>query len=101
MRTLLKVSMEVEKANNALRDGSMQQLMSSVLDRIHPECAYFTTDQGRRTALIVFDLNDPSQIPSIAEPFFQTFGAEVEFKPVMNREDLMKGLQNLGAKKAA
>ena len=102
MRTLLKVSMDVEKANRALNDGSMQKVMNSVMDRIRPEAAYFTTESGKRTALIIFDLSDSSQIPSIAEPFFSTFGAEIDFRPVMNREELTRGLQNIvGLKKAA
>ncbi|OFZ21315.1 MAG: hypothetical protein A2X94_07655 [Bdellovibrionales bacterium GWB1_55_8] len=101
MRTLLKISMDVEKASRAIQDGSMQRVMNSVLDEIHPEAAYFTAEHGRRTAFIFFDLADPSQIPAIAEPFFSTLGAEIELSPVMNRDDLKKGLQNFSVKKAA
>jgi hypothetical protein len=43
----------------------------------------------------VFDLKDPSEIPSIAEPFFLNFNAKVAFCPVMNAEDLQKGLAAL------
>lgn len=101
MRTLLKISMDVEKANSALRDGNMQKVMTALMDQLHPEAAYFTTEFGKRTAYVFFNLTDPSQIPVIAEPLFSTFGAEIDLKPVMNRDDLMKGLQSIGAKKAA
>lgn len=47
---------------------------------------------GQRTGWIVFDMTDPSQIPEIAEPLFLNFDAAVEFVPVMNAEDLQKGL---------
>jgi len=43
----------------------------------------------------VFDLEDPSQIPSIVEPMFSKLNATVEMFPVMNREDLQKGLEQL------
>jgi hypothetical protein len=44
---------------------------------------------------MVFDLKDPSEIPAIAEPFFLNLNAKVEFSPVMNAEDLKKGLESL------
>jgi hypothetical protein len=44
---------------------------------------------------MVFDLKDPSDIPSIAEPLFQSMNAKITLTPVMNAEDLMKGLEKL------
>lgn len=44
---------------------------------------------------IVFDMEDPSEIPSVAEPFFITFNARVEFQPVMNLQDLQKALSGI------
>ncbi len=102
MRTLLKVSMDVQKTNEAIQEGKMQQTMETVLSFVKPEAAYFTALNGKRTALVVFDLKDPSMIPQIAEPFFSIFGAEIEFCPVMNRDELIKGLQSVpGVRKAA
>ncbi len=38
-------------------------------------------------------------IPSLVEPWFLTFNANVEFRPVMNSEDLKEaGLEELGKK---
>jgi hypothetical protein len=94
--------MDVDAANNALRQGGFQKKIQPLIEGLHPEAAYFTTESGRRTAYIFFDLADPSQIPQIAEPLFEELRAEIEFKPVMNRADLAKGLQTWsGQKKAA
>jgi len=102
MRTMLRVSMDVEAANQALIDGRMQQTLDSVMDLIKPESSYFTAMNGKRTAYIIFDLKDVSMIPQIAEPLFQTLRAELEFSPAMNRDDLAKGLQSYTkARKAA
>ncbi len=93
MRTLLKVSIPTEAGNVANREGRLRQVLQSVIDSLQPEATYFLPEQGKRTALIFFDLKDPSQIPQIAEPLFQGFNAGVEFTPVMNGQELQAGLE--------
>lgn len=92
---LLTAQLDTEKANEAIRNGSMQKTMEAAVEAIHPEAAYFTSRNGCRTAYLVFDLEDSSQIPKTAEPFFLEMGAKVDFTPVMNQDDLRKGLQAL------
>ena len=92
MRTLLKVQMSVEAANAAIKDGKLGKIMSTTLERLQPEAAYFTTMNGDRGGFIVFDLKHPSDIPSICEPFFMELGAKVELMPVMTPDDVQAGL---------
>jgi len=96
MRTLLKVQMEVTAANNAIKNGTLPKIMKEVMDNLKPEAAYFTAMDGMRTALIVFDMKDPSQMPAIAEPFFMQLNAKLDAYPVMNAQDLEKGLGQMG-----
>lgn len=91
MRTLLKVTIPVETGNRAVADGSLFRLFQGLLGDLKPEAAYFLFLEGRRTALIFFDLADPSQIPAISQPLLMLLDAEVDFFPVMNAEDLSKG----------
>ncbi|MFD8301557.1 hypothetical protein ACFV29_04235 [Streptomyces sp. NPDC059690] len=95
MRVLLKASMNTEKANDAIRSGKMPQMMEEALGNIKPEAAYFTLDHGVRTAYLVVDLQDSSQMPAMGEPFFLDLGAEIDMTPVMNADDLQKGLSQL------
>ena len=97
MRTLMKVQMAVERGNQALQSGRMPELMNGFMQETKPEAAYFYTENGRRTALWIFDLKDSAQMPNLAERFFSELHAEVTFSPVMNIEDLKKGLQSLQA----
>jgi hypothetical protein len=92
MRMLLKVQMDVEAGNKAIKDGSFGEVLDRVMEQIKPEAAYFTALDGKRTGLIFFDLQEESQIPAIAEPFFQTVGASIELSPAMTPEDVQKGL---------
>jgi hypothetical protein len=96
MRVMAKISMPVEAANEAIRAGRMPAVMQQAVDRWHPEATYFTSFDGRRTAFMVFNLQDPSDMPPFAEPFFMELKADVEMAPVMDAADLQKGLSQLG-----
>ncbi|MEV8594559.1 hypothetical protein [Streptomyces sp. NPDC052012] len=95
MRVMLRATLDTEKANDVIRSGKMPELMKEIMDRLHPEAAYFGPLGGRRTCLLVVDLQDSSQIPPTGEPFFSQLNAQVEMTPVMNAEDLQKGLSEL------
>lgn len=96
MRMLMKVKLDTEAGSRAIKDGSLPRVMTETLGALKPEAAYFGPENGIRTAFIVFDLQDPSQLPSLTEPLFSNFQATVEMFPVMNQDDLQKGLQQLG-----
>jgi hypothetical protein len=95
MRVMMRATIPVEQGNKALKDGTLRKVVQSALQELKPEAAYFFPFKGKRTALFVFDLKDPSQIPVIAEPLFSALHAEIEYVPVMNAEDLQAGLEAL------
>ena len=67
--------------------------MERVMQDLKPEAAYFTARDGKRTGFIVFNLKDPSDIPSIAEPFFMGVNASIDMSPAMTPEDVQTGLE--------
>jgi len=87
--------MPVEAANQAIKDGKLGSVMQRAAERWKPEGMYFTTFDGRRTAFMVFNLPEPSDMPPFAEPFFRELNADVELAPVMNGADLEKGLSQV------
>ncbi len=90
MRFLLKANMGSERANAAAKEGMLRETIASILTELKPEAAYFTADEGQRTAFIIFEMQDASQIPAVAEPWFLAFDADIEIRPVMVPEDLAK-----------
>jgi hypothetical protein len=90
MRFLLKAEWPVEAGNAAMKDGSLSKTLASILDDLKPEAAYFLASNGKRTALLIVNMKDPSQIPALAEPWFLAFHASLEIVPVMVPEDLKK-----------
>lgn len=99
MRILFTATMPHEPFNQFVREGTAGQKLNGILDAIKPEAAYFTDNDGKRTAVLVVDLPDASKIPSLAEPFFLTFNADVRLQVLMGPEDLKgAGLAELGKK---
>ncbi|MBB3084064.1 hypothetical protein [Geodermatophilus sabuli] len=92
MRTMLRFEFGLAETNEAVRTGTVDAINAQLMDSTKPEAAYFGTENGRRTGYLVFDMVDSAQIPVIAEPLFQRMGATVEFIPVMNADELQRGL---------
>jgi len=95
---MIRVKMPVEAGNKAVQDGSLQKTIMDALHQLRPEAVYFYAEQGVRTAIMIVEMKEPSEIPAIAEPFFTRLNASVEFIPIMNAEDLKLGLAKFGQK---
>ncbi|MFI0410771.1 DUF3303 family protein [Actinomadura sp. 3N508] len=83
---------DIRLANEALASGRLPEVMESLMAKLNPEAAYFGPSQGGRSCTIVFDMQDSSTLPTIAEPLFQELGARIEIQPVMNADDMRKGI---------
>jgi hypothetical protein len=99
MRMLVHAKLPHEPFNTMVRNGSAGKTIEKILGEIKPEAVYFTEWGGHRGAIMIVDVPDPSKIPSIAEPFFLSFNADVTFHVVMNPDDLGRaGLDAIGQK---
>jgi hypothetical protein len=97
MKMLLNVKIPHQMFNEAVRDGSVGAKINRILDATKPEAVYFTEQDGQRGAVMIVDVPEASKIPALAEPWFLTFGAEVEFRIAMTPDDLRRGgLEALG-----
>ena len=90
MRFLLKVIMDVEAGNRLAKAGKLGTTIQSILADLKPEAAYFLDTNGQRSGLLFLEMQDASQIPAIAEPWFLALNASVEIHPVMVPGDLAK-----------
>ena len=99
MRMLLQVSFPHDPFNAAVKDGSVGSKIGRILQEAKPEAVYFMEIDGERCAMLIVKVDDASQIPFYAEPWFLTFEADVRFRPVMTADDLGKSnLEALGKK---
>lgn len=95
MRMMLRWTVPVDRGNEAVTDGSIAETIESIMESLQPEAAYFLAEGGERSGMVFFHMDDPADIPRIAEPLFQRLSAAVEFVPVMNAEDLQRALSSL------
>jgi hypothetical protein len=97
MRFLLHVEFPLEPFNTLVRNGTAGPKIQKILEAIKPEAAYFGELDGKRGGTLVVNINNPSEVPALAEPFFLTFNAETRFRVAMTPEDLGKAnLETLG-----
>jgi hypothetical protein len=81
--------MPVEAGNAAAKAGTLGSTVERIVADLKPEAAFFfVDDNGDRSASIVFDMKETSQIPAIAEPWLLAFNAKVSLRPVMSPQDL-------------
>ena len=97
MKYIMRVRIPQERGNVALSDPQFGHKMNDLLAEIKAEAAYFTTISGQRGAYVIVNMNDASEIPAIAEPFFLWLNADIEFFPAMRPEDLAKAGPSIGA----
>lgn len=99
MRMLVHLQFPVEPFNSLVRSGTAGAKIQEILESIKPEAVYFTEHHGRRGGTLVVDVKNSSEVPALAEPWFLTFNAEVEFRIAMTPEELgQSGLDALAKK---
>ena len=97
MRFMLHAVIDTEAGNTKVKEGHMGETIGAILEEMKPEAAYFYAEEGRRSALVFFEMDDASRIPAVAEPWFLAFNGKVAIKPVMVADDLAKagsGIEN-------
>jgi hypothetical protein len=95
MRFAVRVNIPNEEGNEGIRTGKMGEAMGAFVQKWRPEAAYFYLSHGKRGATFFLNMDDPSQMPLLVEPFFMGMNAEVEASPAMSFDDLKKGLAAL------
>jgi len=99
MNMLFEISLPHDEFNEAVENGSVGDKLQRILNDTKPEAIYFTNIDKQRGAIAIMDVKKASDIPSLCEPWFLTFNADIDVKICMTPKDLgSAGLDELGEK---
>ena len=93
MRFLIRAKTPTDAGNKMIQDPNFLTKLEEYINKIKPEASYFMPIDGQRSMAFIVNIERNDQIPAIAEQLFQ-WGATVDVIPVMNFDDLKRGLQN-------
>jgi hypothetical protein len=88
MRFMLTFRIPPEEGTAAAKDGRIGDILQSILEDLKPEAAYFAEIEGARGGYLVVNMDDPSQMPAIFEPFLLGLGATVQMHPTFTPDDM-------------
>lgn len=94
MRFLIRAKIPADSGNKMIQDPDFLKKLEDYINKVKPEASYFMPIEGQRTGLFIVNLESNDQVPAVAEPLFQWWGANVDVIPIMNFDDLKRGLQN-------
>jgi len=92
MRWMVKFVIPVDEGNELVKSGKIGQNFHSLMDDFKPEAAYFFPEKGQRSGFMIIKVTDSSDLAKVVESFWFGLQADVSVTPVMNGEDLAKGL---------
>lgn len=92
MRMMMRLTMPVEKGNEAIASGAWDQTLDNIIETLKPTSAYFYLEDGKRAAMFVYEAKDATEMAVINEPIFQALNATIEQQPVLTAADLGKAL---------
>ena len=95
VRFLIRSKVPTEAGNKTVQDPEFIKKLKDYMNKVKPEAAYFMPQGGERSAAFIINIESNDQIPSVVEPLFQWMGANVEVLPVMNFDDLKKGISKI------
>ncbi len=88
MRFMLTFRIPPEGGNAAAKDGSLGDILQSIMEDLKPEAAYFAEIEGARGGYLVVNMEEASQLPAFAEPLFLGLGATVQIHPAFTPDDM-------------
>lgn len=96
MRHMIKFSIPVDEGNGLVKSGKIGENFQSIMEDFKPEASYFFTENGQRSGLMILNITDSADLVKVVESFWFGLHADVSVTPVLNGEDLAKGLAGIG-----
>ncbi len=97
MNILVKVVFPVDSGNAAIADPGFGGIIQKIFADQKAEAVYFHPSGGQRAVSYVSDVSDGSRIPSLVEPWWLRFRADVTLTPVFTPKEMEKAVPGIAA----
>lgn len=95
MRFMVEFSIPTQHGNDVVRSGRIEKVFRKLGEEFKPEAMYFYPAEGVRGGCLFVQSDDPALCVAIGERLWFGLQAQVKVNPVMNAEELGKGLSGL------
>lgn len=97
MNILVKVVFPVDSGNAAVADPGFGATIQKIFADQKAEAVYFHPSGGQRAISYVSDVSDGSRIPSLVEPWWLRFRADVTLTTVLTPKEMEKAASGMAA----
>jgi len=95
MRVMVTFKFPTTTGNEALKAGRIGDVLPKLMEDLKPEAAYFYPTDGMRGGHFIVNVKDGSELLQVGERLWFALGGSVDAIPVMNAEDIQKGLPSV------
>ena len=93
MRLMMNFKIPTDAGNKAGDEHRIGKAIEKLVADTGATEAYFFMKDGMRAGVIFFEETDQANLPRYNEPLMEALGAEIDIVPVLNLDDLKRGLQ--------
>jgi len=96
MRFMIQFSVPTQHGNEVVRSGKIDKVFKKLAEEFKPEAMYFYPAGGERAGCMFIQSDNPSICAAIGERMWFGLRAQISVTPVMNADDLGRGLSDFG-----
>ena len=95
MRFMIQFWIPTPNGNEAVRSGKIEKVFKKLGEEFRPEAMYFYPADGMRAGCMFIQSDNPAICAAVGERMWFGLQAQIKVTPVMNGEDLGKGLSEM------
>lgn len=96
MRFMVQFWIPTQVGNEAVRSGKIEKVLKKLGEDLKPEAMYFYPAEGLRAGCMFIQTDNPAIGTAVGERMWFGLQAQIRVTPVMNIDDLGKGLSEMG-----
>ncbi|MCV0426726.1 MAG: hypothetical protein K5905_14785 [Roseibium sp.] len=93
MRLMMTFKIPTLTGNEAGTQHRIGAAIEKLVADTGADASYFFMKDGMRAGVLFFEEDDQANLPRYNEPLMESLGAQIDIVPVLNLDDLKRGLE--------